>query len=470
MPDDDRSRSEAYLPFIFSFITVRQERFGAIIYNPYLDMELALDPVEAHIVGLCNGRNDVRDIEAAVRDKFTLKEQDSRRRVFFMMNRLSKAYALGFGSKADTAGKYDGARRRFPKNGPYLSSPKMVTWEVTYACNLHCPHCFTESGRPGNNELDTEGAFLLIDKLAEAKVLRLLITGGEPFLRPDILEILEKVSTTGIRLDIATNGIELPDRVLKGIRNLPVLHMHVSMDGIGMSHDRFRGRRGAFEAACRNIRRMQDENINVSLSMTVTGQNIDEVEQVIDLALEMGCQGFFANAMLPVGRGKKIIHEHPLGADDYYRFYRTLVEKGKELRGRLEISGDMCFPFLFSSPRKGMSTSGSMGCSAGYDTLCIGADGIAYPCHFLHDFPLGDLTETSLMSLWKNSPALRDMRNVRKQDMAEPCHSCQFAPGACRGGCRAAAYLVSGDLRGMDPTCFKSVMEQEYPVCDTNEV
>lgn len=458
MPDDGVQRQEEHFPFIFSFITFRRERFGAIVYNPYLDLELVLDPVEAQIASLCNGTNDIRTIEAAVRKKFDLKERDGRLRVYFTMNRLAKAYALSIGRKAGKARKFGSARGSFSKNKPYLSAPKMVTWEVTYDCNLHCPHCFTESGEPGKNELDTNGAFLLIDRLAEAKVLRLLISGGEPFLRPDIIEILKKVSTTGMRLDIATNGIELPEEVLSKIRDLPVFHTHVSMDGIGKSHDRFRGRRGAFEAACRNIRRMREEDIDVSLSMTVTGRNIDEMEKVIDLALDLDCGGFFANVLLPVGRGKDIVQQHPLSADDYRRFYGTLVKKGKELQGQLDIATDMCFPFLFSRPADHVPAFGRMGCSAGDNTLCIGADGTAYPCHFLHDFPLGNVLEMDIGSIWNDSPILRDMRALRKQDMADPCRSCDYAPGACQGGCRAAAYLVSGDLHGMDPTCFKSTM------------
>jgi radical SAM protein with 4Fe4S-binding SPASM domain len=230
----------------------------------------------------------------------------------------------------------------------------------------------------------------------------------------------------------------------------------VSIDGIGKSHDRFRGYDGAFDAACKNIQRFQDEGIAVSLSTTVTRKNLNELDKIIDLALDMDCSGFFANAMLPVGRGRKNAERFKLDVQGYRRLYETLVARGVELEDRLAIATDMCFPFLFSPPPEMASSGGSMGCSAGHDTLCVGAEGTVYPCHFLHDFPLGNLMDTDLIALWNKSPVLKNIRNIRKQDMTGACSHCPYAPDPCRGGCRAAAYLVYGDMKAMDPTCFRS--------------
>ena len=153
-----------------------------------------------------------------------------------------------------------------------------------------------------------------------------------------------------MRLDIATNGVVLPEKILKGIRKLPVFHVHVSIDGIGKSHDRFRGHPGAFDSACKNIERLQKEGIAVSLSTTVTRQNLKELDRIIDLALDMGCSGFFANAMMPVGRGRISAGQFQLETEGYRQLYHTLVNRGDELHDKLTISTDMCFPFLFSPP------------------------------------------------------------------------------------------------------------------------
>ena len=99
-------------------------------------------------------------------------------------------------------------------------------------------------------------------------------------------------------------------------------------------------------------------------------------------------------------------------------------------------------------------------CSAGYDLLSIGADGTAYPCPFLHDFPLGNLMETSVEEIWHHSKMLDYLRNNMKKDMTGECKSCQFAPDYCNGGCRAAAYLTNKSLKETDPSCFKELITQ----------
>lgn len=115
---------------------------------------------------------------------------------------------------------------------PPLTAPKTVIWDVTYACNLTCPHCLTDSGRKGRRELDTKDAFRLIDVLAAAKVLYLSLTGGEPFMRSDLLELLAHLADTGMRVDVATNGFHVSPKIIKGLRRLPVFQIQVSIDGI----------------------------------------------------------------------------------------------------------------------------------------------------------------------------------------------------------------------------------------------
>lgn len=455
--DTVNDHSNERMPFMFSFSTLRYERFGAIVYNPYLDAEIRLDPVQAYIAGLCNGSRSGRQIEIATRRHFGLEANESKKSVYQTLKMLSDIFTLGFCEEAKSSGVILPKVRKYSNGGPYLSAPRMVTWEVTNACNLRCSHCYNKSGVARDCELSLQDAFALIDKLADAQVLRLMISGGEPFLRPDIIPILRKASETKMRLDIATNGVVLPTKVLKAMRELPVFHVHVSIDGIGDTHDTFRGRKGAYEAACKNIRRLIDENILVSLSTTVTKENLDELENIMNLALDLGCSGFFANAMLPAGRGVDCVDRFKMNKSGYRRMYKMLVDKGKELMGRLAISTDMCFPFLLSDNPLENVSGGPMGCSAGLDTLCIGADGTVYPCHLLRDMPLGNIQDTSLKSLWKDPPALRELRDLQKKDMKEPCRSCRFAPYPCVGGCRAAAYLEHGDLRAMDPTCFVSM-------------
>lgn len=446
------------IPSLFSFITLRQERFGALIFNPYLGTEEELDPIEAYIASLCNGSNSCRQVETAVQRRFGLPLSESWRRISDTVKKLSQMCALTFRDGEEPARPLLPDTAVFPEDGPYLSAPKNIIWDVTYACNLRCPHCLTASGKAHKGELDTNQALSLIDRLADAKVFSLSLVGGEPFLRPDILVLLERISATNMRADIATNGVELPERILRGLRDLSVFQVQVSIDGIGKQHDQFRGRKGAFDAACCTVQRLREEGIAVSLSTTVTAGNVNTLNQIIDLALELDCSGFKAIPFLPAGRGKDNADWLKLDSKEHLQVSQTLVEQSRRLEGRLNISTETCFPFLLEPPPAETYSNGPMGCSAGYDILSIGADGTCYPCPFLHDFPLGNLMSSSLRYLWREAPVLQTLRTLQKQDIGEPCKNCPYSPLLCRGGCRAAAYLEYGDLQAGDPTCFQPIV------------
>jgi radical SAM protein with 4Fe4S-binding SPASM domain len=341
-----------------------------------------------------------------------------------------------------------------------LSAPKTVIWDVTYACNLSCPHCLTNSGRKGRRELDTKEAFHLIDVLSAAKILYLSLTGGEPFMRDDILELLAYLAETGMRVAIATNGFHISPKTIKGLRDLPVFQIQVSIDGIGEQHDRFRGRDGAFESACKALRRFKDEGLSTSVNTTATAQNIDRLEGVIDLAVELGCDAFKAIPFIPAGRGKPNKSKLELDRQGSLKLCRTLAKKSRELAGRINISTESTFLFLLNPPVISNVVDGRMICSAAHDELSIGADGTAYPCPFLHDYPLGNLLTDSIARIWHESTVLNDLRMLQKEAMSGPCRSCEYAPEHCRGGCRASALLGYGDIKGSDPLCFKGILNR----------
>lgn len=444
---------EHTIPFLYSFMTLRLERFGALLFNPYLGMEVELDPIEAYIAALCNGFNSCRQVEVAVQRRFCMGPQQCQKRIAETVEKLLRACSITFREGIE-------ARPRLPdtpifsENSPYLSAPKNVTWDLTYACNLNCDHCLTASGRAWKNELTTQQALLLIDMLADVKVLSLSLSGGEPFLHPDILTLLRHIATTNMRVDIATNGVIMSDSILKALRDLPVFQIQVSIDGINGQHDRFRGQLGALKTACSTVHRLREEGIAVSISTTVTAENLNTLNHIIDLALKLGCSGFKAIPFIPAGRGRKNAERLKLDLKGYREFAKIIVERSRDLKGQLNVSTDTCFFFLLEPPPVTVCSNGPMGCSAGYDTLSIGADGTAYPCPFLHDFPLGNLMNCSLNDLWRDSPVLTVLRSLQKEDMDHSCRNCPYSPTLCRGGCRAAAYLEHGDLRAADPTCF----------------
>ena len=333
------------VPYLYPFITIRYESFGAIAFNQHLGAEELLDTSESYVAGLCNGTNNRLRIEESLKKRFGTTPLESKKCMDNAFEKLNKIYGIDFLETVISSPPVEPIPARFGDDHSYLSAPRRATWEVTSACNLRCPHCLNDSGKAHDEELDTKQAMTVIDELSKNKVLSVLISGGEPLLRPDILTLLEYISSKRIRPSIATNGVELPEEIIIGLRDLPVYQAHVSIDGIGAQHDRFRGRKGAFEASCKTIRRLQEEGISVSISTTVTAENLDDFDRIIDLAVDLGCAGFLANSFLPSGRGKRNVERLSLTTDGYYRFYKKLFEKSKELEGKLDIASDLCYPF-----------------------------------------------------------------------------------------------------------------------------
>ncbi len=456
-----RTSDTGSYPRLYSFITFRPERFGGLLFNPYLGLEEELDTVEAYIVSLCDGYNTCQDVSNRTGTRFGFTPSRVDAVIAGVVRKLDGLWALTYGEKKEGSSPGLPLLPVFTDDVPALSAPKSVIWDVTYACNLRCGHCLTSSGKAWENELDTGEAIRLVHELEAAGILNLSLSGGEPLLRPDILTLLREMAGTKIRVDIATNGVDVPSALVRQMGDLPVFQIQVSIDGIGETHDIFRGVRGAFESSCRTIRALREEGIAVSISTTVTAQNVSELDQIIGKALELGCSGFKAIPFLAAGRGRRNEELYALTPGQHRAMCVTLEKHRRELQGQMNISSESSFAFLLqrsTMPPRSYG-SGPMGCSAGYDTLSIGSDGTAYPCPFLHDFRLGNLTEMTLKEIWNQSTTLRRLRSIVKEDFDEPCKSCDYAPSFCRGGCRAAAYLEHGSIHACDPNCFRDVIE-----------
>ncbi|MBK8256951.1 MAG: radical SAM protein [Polyangiaceae bacterium] len=449
----------AETPRRLSTVTLRPERFGAIAFNPFFAEEVQLDSMEGWIMSLFTGEYSWPSIERATADRFNLPIDKARLTVWKTAEKLQRIGGLTREERPTKPQVEAPPIPQFAEEGPALKAPKQAIWDVTYACNLTCPHCLTASGKAHPDELDTGGAKRVVDRLAEAQVLYLALSGGEPLLRPDILDIIEYATSQNLRVDVATNGVVLTDRVRRGLRDLPIFQVQVSIDGIGSTHDRFRGRIGAFEAACTTVRTLRSEGIGVSLSTTATSENIDQLDELIDLAVSLGCRGYKAIPFIAAGRGREHENQLRLTADGLRRLGQTLVRRQQELLGILAIATDGGFPFLWNSSKPSDAydpSDDTMGCSAGYDTISIGADGTAYPCPFLETLPLGNVVTTPIQEIWARAPVLHALRNLTKSAFDEPCRSCTYAPEMCHGGCRAAALLAHGSLVAPDPTCSRA--------------
>ena len=183
-----------------------------------------------------------------------------------------------------------------------LSAPVNVTWEVTYTCNLSCIHCLSNSGRKGPQGLTTQECLRVIDILADQKVFQLSIGGGEPFTRPDFLDLVDHAHRRGLVTCISTNGTLITEEVVHRLEH-PLVYVQVSLDGATpRSNDAIRGD-GSFLKAVRALELLGRRNIGLSLNTVLTCLNFPELDQLSDLAARVGAR-LRVSRFRPSGRGK----------------------------------------------------------------------------------------------------------------------------------------------------------------------
>ncbi len=142
-----------------------------------------------------------------------------------------------------------------------LSAPVNLTWEITLNCNLKCRHCLSDAGAPKQGELSTSQCFAVIDELAALKVFQINFGGGEPFIRPDFIKILEYAHSRGLVTCVSSNGVLLNGAVLEALSPMEGLYLQVSLDGADeATNDGIRGQGSYPEVPVRSGRIVQAGN------------------------------------------------------------------------------------------------------------------------------------------------------------------------------------------------------------------
>jgi MoaA/NifB/PqqE/SkfB family radical SAM enzyme len=306
------------------------------------------------------------------------------------------------------------------KSDRILSAPLFVIWEITGLCNLRCEHCLSNAGEPLSNELSTQEAMRLIDYLESMKVFNINLSGGEPLMRPDIFELIDYASQKRFSIDLLTNGALITEEVLNRLEDSNIFNVQVSIDGIGETHDRFRGRDGTYQRAIDAIKLLKNANYNVSISSTVTKQNISEIPRIIDMAIDLGISSFKTTLFMPAGRGKGNMDKLVLTRQDVKDFTCMMIEKKKEVGKKIIIASETEYPWLVEGLDKKslelmkLDDSSKIGCTAGSSSLYINPDGKIAPCPFLRHLTAGDLRENNIREIWDNSPTFDIFRNITR--------------------------------------------------------
>jgi radical SAM protein with 4Fe4S-binding SPASM domain len=344
-----------------------------------------------------------------------------------------------------------------------FSSPirPVISWNITRRCNLRCLHCYIDAGSPDKGELTTGEALNLIDQFSQIGVPLILFTGGEPLMRGDLFELASYARGRGIKIALSTNGTLITREAASKLADSGFSYIGVSLDSINSEfHDEFRGVKGAFAMAIAGIRNALDAGLDVGLRFTLTSRNIDEVPSYIEFALSLGVRRITFYHLSASGRARNLNRDWWYSPGQYTRFMDNLIKYAREYAGKLEIEttlGPFDGIYIALSLAKGSSelenylkfVESTGGC--GRRIISIYPNGDVYPCQFIDFVKLGNVREKSLIEILSESN-LDLFINTEKYLRGPQCSNCQFKR-YCKGGDRARAYYLGGDLYGDDPLC-----------------
>jgi radical SAM protein with 4Fe4S-binding SPASM domain len=276
------------------------------------------------------------------------------------------------------------------------------------------------------------------------------VTGGEPFLHPDLYKILASLHRNNFDLYILTNGTLVHQREAAALAEIPVKGVQASLEGTEGVHDNIRGK-GSFQSAIRGVNHLLSQNLRVTLNLTLSALNVDSIEEMAHLASSLGVQRIGFSRLVPSGRGLGLI-DSILSKErvrEAYRKIQSMCIPDLDI-----VTGDSIYSCSLDNTPPENRTIPFGGCAAGVSGLTILPDGTLLPCRRLN-VPLGNILKDNVRSLWATSPVLTSLRNKKKYK--GKCRTCeQWAQ--CRG-CRAIAYQHSllkgrGNYLSEDPQCF----------------
>ena len=339
----------------------------------------------------------------------------------------------------------------------------MVSYSITRKCNLKCKHCYSESvSQAAPNELSTEEAFRLIDDLSKWGIGFLVIDGGEPFCREDLLDVVKYASSKGITTTIGSNGT-LIDRVMsKKMLDAGVKAVGISIDGAdAQTHDSFRGVSGAFEQTLKGVEACRNAGLPFQFNMVIRKENLTQLEDMLCLTVDYGANAAEFFDLVAAGRAKRECKEQILSLDERKRAMEWLAQSQQDCPIIIRVPGCPMYPLLLQQRQiKPKHFPAEMlqrvpyygrGCAAGMPMgyVMVQSDGEVNPCMLLQ-IKLGNIREQSIASIWEDSPILVDLR--KRESLKGECGDCPHKV-AC-SGCRGRAYEETGDMMAADPGCW----------------
>jgi len=370
---------------------------------------------------------------------------------------------------------YFGDRLRYDQHsatqrtGARPGAGPVVVWNATKTCNLECVHCYADAEpKRFAGELSTEEAQRMIEDLASFNVPALLISGGEPLVRPDVLDLAEYATALGVRVTFSTNGTLIDEKKAERIAKIGVTYVGISIDGREERHDHFRGRNGAFRDAIRGIRNCRKAGIRVGIRFTVTQDNLPELGDVFRIVEQEDIGRLCLYHLVYAGRGSYLSGidlTTPQKRDMMVKLMEQVDswnERDREIEV-MTVDNHADAPFIYlrlkeRNPSRAENTLALMrnngGNRSGVPIGAIDSFGFVHPDQFTQHHTVGSIRERPFSEIWRDTriELLEDLRN-RKALLKGRCARCRWL-SVCNGNFRARAEAATGDYFDSDPGCY----------------
>lgn len=331
-----------------------------------------------------------------------------------------------------------------------------LQWHITARCNLRCAHCYQEDYSPG--ELEFHDLLIVLEQYEELldKASRewpsfpakghITVTGGEPFLRQDCLDLLEVISEKEERFSLAilTNGTFIDEAMARRLQGLSPAFVQVSLEGDETTNDRVRGF-GSFDRTVTALRHLVREGVPSAISFTAQRENMHEFGAVAELGRDLGVALVWADRLIPWGSASAT-RGQTFSPDETRQFFETMYEarvEGARSFCRTEIAMHRALQFLVAGGQP-------YRCAAGDTLITVQPNGDLYPCRRM-PIRVGNLFEDPLVELYYESDLFRALRDRNR--ISQGCEDCTHAR-QCGGGLRCLAYAINGDPFAADPGCW----------------
>lgn len=341
--------------------------------------------------------------------------------------------------------------------------PIYAVWEITLQCDLACRHCGSRAGRSRPDELDTAEALDLVRQMAELGVREVTVIGGEAYLRDDWLDIVREIRRLDMQCTMTTGGRGITAELARSAKEVGLMSVSVSVDGLRETHDALRAVQGSFDSAFATFGHLRSAGIPVSANTQICRANLREIPTLFEKLVEAGIHSWQVQLTVAMGRAADEPHLllEPYQVLEVMPMLARLKPLADQAKVRIWPGNNVGYFGPYESLLRGTLPRGHMSsCGAGRSTLGIEANGDIKGCPSLPtaDYVGGNVRDHSLRDIWeRGGKAMRFTRDRTVEDLWGYCRDCYYND-VCRAGCSWTSHVLFG-RPGNNPYCHHRTLE-----------